>query len=212
MVASLLITLREGLEAALIIGVVLGVLHRLQHRDKGRWVWAGTAVAAAISAGSGVALARLGVAFEGRGEKIFEGMTTLLAASMLSWMIFWMQRQGSRVQASLERETHRAVAGGSRWALFWLAFVAVLREGIETALFLNAAAFSTTATQTLVGGAIGLVLAIGLGWLMFTASKRLNIHLFFRVTGVLLLFFAAWLVAQGVHDLQEAALLPTFAK
>jgi high-affinity iron transporter len=97
---------------------------------------------------------------------------------------------------------------GSAWALFSLAFVAVVREGIETALFMTAAAFSTTPTQTLVGGILGLAVAVVLGWLIFTAGRRLNVRAFFRGTSVLLILFAAGLFAHGVHEFQEAGLLP----
>jgi len=212
MFASFLITLREGLEAALIIGIVLSVLRRLGHANRSRTVWAGVLVAVAVSMAVGLALNALGVALEGRGEAIFEGVAMLLAAGVLTWMIFWMQRQGRHIQVHLESDVRAAVAAGSAWALFGLAFVAVVREGIETALFLTAAAFSATPMQTLVGGVLGLVVAITLGWLMFAAGRRLNVRAFFRVTGILLLLFAAGLVAQGVHELQEAALLPTFVE
>jgi high-affinity iron transporter len=127
-------------------------------------------------------------------------------------MIFWMQRQGRQVQAELELEVRQAVSTGSDWALFGLAFVAVVREGIETVLFLTAAAFSATAGQTLAGGALGLAIAVLLGWLMFAAGKRLDVRAFFRTTSLLLLLFAAGLVAHGVHELQEAAVLPTFVE
>jgi len=211
-VASLLITLREGLEAALIIGIVLGVLRKLGHADRSRWVWGGVVSALVVSIAVGLALNRLGVAFEGRSEAAFEGVTMLLAAGVLTWMIFWMQRQGRRVQMDLERDVRRAATVGSVWALFSLAFVAVVREGIETALFLTAAAFSATPLQTLIGGLLGLALAATLGWLIFAMGKRLDIRAFFRVTGVLLILFAAGLVAYGVHELQEAAILPTFVE
>ena len=209
MFAALLITLREGLEAALIVGIVLGVLRKLGHTDRSRPVWVGVLAAVVVSAAAGWALNALGVAFEGRGEEIFEGVAMLLAAGVLTWMIFWMQRQGRQIQTELESDVRRAVTIGSTWTLFSLAFVAVVREGIETVLFLTAAAFSATPAQTLVGGALGLLVAIALGWLMFVAGRRLDVRVFFRATGVLLILFAAGLVAHGVHELQEAALLPT---
>ncbi|HHS98236.1 MAG TPA: high-affinity iron transporter [Chloroflexi bacterium] len=209
MLASGLITLREGLEAALIVGIVLSVLRRLGHADQARVVWAGVATAVGASVAAGLAIHRLGVAFEGRGEEIFEGATMLLAAVVLTWMIFWMQRQGRQIQTGLEQDVRRATAAGGRGALFALAFIAVVREGIETVLFLTAAAFTATPLQTLLGGALGLAVAVGLGWLAFATGRRLNVRLFFRVTGFLLLLFAAGLVARGVHELQEAALLPT---
>jgi high-affinity iron transporter len=212
MLAAALIALREGLEAALIVGIVLGVLRKLGHTDRSRPVWAGVLVAIVVSIAAGLALNTLGVVFEGRGEQIFEGVAMLLAAGVLTWMIFWMQRQGRQTQAELESDVRRAVTVESTWALFGLAFVAVVREGIETALFLTAAAFSATPAQTLVGGALGLAVAIGLGWLIFAAGRRLNVSAFFRVTTVLLILFAAGLVAQGMHEFQEAALLPVLVE
>jgi high-affinity iron transporter len=212
MIAALLITLREGLEAALIVGIVLGVLRKLGRTDRRRPVWAGVVAAVAVSIVVGLMLNALGVAFEGRSEEIFEGVAMLLAAGVLTWMIFWMQRQGRQIQTELELDVRQATATGSAWALFSLAFVAVVREGIETALFLTAAAFGATPGQTLVGGALGLAVAIVLGWLMFAAGNRLDVRAFFRATSVLLILFAAGLVAHGVHELQEAALLPTLVE
>jgi high-affinity iron transporter len=212
MFASFLITLREGLEAALIVGIVLSVLRKLGRADRDKPVWIGVLAAVAVSVIAGVILNALGIAFEGRGEQIFEGVAMLLAAGVLTWMIFWMQRQGRQIQLELEADVRQAVARGSAWALFSLAFVAVVREGIETSLFLTAAAFSATPLQTLMGGALGLIVAIALGWLLFAAGKQLNLRAFFRMTGFLLLLFAAGLVAHGVHELQEAALLPTLVE
>jgi high-affinity iron transporter len=212
MIAALLITLREGLESALIVGIVLGVLRKLGRMDRSKPVWIGVAAAVVASIVAGLALNALGVAFEGRGEEIFEGAAMLLAAGVLTWMIFWMKRQGRNVQAELESDVRQAVTVGSAWALFSLAFVAVLREGIETALFLTAAAFSATPAETLVGGTLGLTIAVILGWLVFAAGKRLDVRAFFRVTSVLLILFAAGLLAHGVHELQEAALLPTLVE
>ena len=135
MFASALITFRERLEAALIVGIVLGVLRKLGHAQRGGSVWAGVGAAVIASVAVGLILNALGVAFEGRGEQIFEGVAMLLAAVVLTWMIFWMQRQGRHIQAELESDVRRATAAGSGWALFGLVFVAVLREGVETAPF-----------------------------------------------------------------------------
>jgi high-affinity iron transporter len=209
MVAALLITLREGLEAALVVGIVLGVLRKLGQADRSKPVWAGVLAAAMVSIVAGLALNALGVAFEGRGEEIFEGIAMLLAAVVLTWMIFWMQRQGRHIQTELEKDVRQAVTTRNTWALFSLAFVAVVREGIETVLFLTAASFDATAVETLVGGGLGLAIAVVLGWVIFIAGKRLNVRTFFRVTSALLILFAAGLAAHGVHELQEAALLPT---
>jgi high-affinity iron transporter len=206
--ASFLITLREGLEAALIVGIVLSVLRKLGQSNRSRPVWVGVGTAVLASIVVGLILNALGVAFEGRGEEIFEGIAMLLAAGVLTWMIFWMQRQGRQVQAELERDVRQAALTGSSWALFSLAFVAVVREGIETALFMTAAAFSAAPAQTLIGGLLGLAVAVVLGWLIFAAGKQLNVSAFFRGTSVLLILFAAGLFAHGVHELQEAGLVP----
>ena len=208
MAATLLITLREGLEATLIVGIVLGILDRMSLAARPRYVWLGVVAAVVVSLVGGIGLHTLGIAFEGRGEEIFEGLAVILAAGVLTWMIFWMQGQGKQLQDGLESDVAKAVTTNSHGAIFSLAFIAVVREGIETALFLTAAAFSTTSGETLFGGSIGLLLAIVLGWLLFTAGKRLSIRPFFRITGFLLLLFAAGLLAHGIHELQEAVILP----
>ena len=211
MLAAFLITLREGLEAALIVGIVLSVLRRLDKSKQAPSVWWGVLAAAAASIASGIALNALGIVFEGRGEAIFEGFAMLTAAGVLTWMIFWMQRQSRNIGKSLASEVEQAIESGtSTWALFSLAFVAVMREGIETVLFLTAAVFGATPGETLLGGGLGLVVAIALGWLIFVGGRELNLKRFFSVTGLLLLLFAAGLAAHGVHELQEARLLPVF--
>jgi high-affinity iron transporter len=212
MLPSYVLALREGLEAALIIGIVLGALQKIHRPDYNRFVWFGAGLAIAISLVTALILYSVGASFQGTAEEVFEGLMMLLAAGVLTWMIFWMQRQGRQIQTELEFDVRQATASGSAWALFSLAFVAVVREGIETAFFLTAAAFSATPAQTVVGGALGLSVAIVLGWLMFAAGRRLDVRAFFRVTSVLLILFAAGLVAHGVHELQEAALLPTLVE
>ena len=210
MLAAALITFREGLEAALIVGIVLGYLKKAGHIDRQRSVWWGVVVAVAASLTAALGLQALGARFEGRAEAIFEGVTMLLAAAVLTWMVFWMQTQGRRIKGQLEQEVRQAIATEQSWALFSLAFLAVVREGIETALFLSAAVFASSPVQTLVGGLVGLAAAVVVGWLLFAASARLDVRRFFQVTGVLLIVFAAGLVAHSVHEFQEAGLLPVF--
>jgi high-affinity iron transporter len=136
----------------------------------------------------------------------------LLAAGVLTWMVFWMQAQGRRIRGQLEEEVRRAAAAGQDWALFSLAFLAVVREGIETVLFLSAVVFATLPQQTLVGGLVGLAAAVLVGWLLSAATTRLPVRRFFQVTSVLLVVFAAGLVAHGIHELQEAALIPVLVE
>lgn len=208
MVAAALLAFREGLEAALILGIVLSVLRRVGRKDQERMVWLGAGLAAFLSLAAGTGLYTLGLSLEGHAEEIFEGVAMLLAAAVLTWMIFWMERQGRAIQSELEQGVRRAALGGGRWALFSLAFVAVLREGIELALFLTAAAFTMSAPATLAGGLVGLAAAALAGWLLFATTARLDVRTFFRVTSILLVFFAAGLVAHGVHELNEAGLIP----
>ncbi len=208
MLAAALITFREGLEAALIIGIVLSYLKKTGHMNWQRSVWWGVVVAIAASLAAALGLQAVGARFEGRAEQVFEGVTMLLAASVLTWMVFWMQAQGRRIKGQLEEEVRQAVATKQSWALFSLAFLAVVREGIETVLFLSASVFTSSPVQTLTGGLVGLAVAVVVGWLLFAASARLDVRRFFQVTGVLLIVFAAGLVAYGVHEFQEAGLLP----
>ncbi|MFO7696526.1 MAG: FTR1 family protein [Anaerolineae bacterium] len=208
MLPGFVIGLREGLEAALIMGIVLGILRRIGRPEQGRQVWAGVFSAIVVSVAAGILLGRLGVAFEGRAEQIFEGLTMLAAAGVLTWMIFWMRRQGRQTNSALEQSTLEALATGANRMLFGLAFVAVVREGLETALFLTAAAFNASSSQILLGAIAGLALATLLGWAIYAGGKRLNLRAFFGATGLLLLLFAAGLLAHGVHELQEAAILP----
>lgn len=207
--ASFLITLREGVEAALVIGIVLGVLSRLGQPRLKRFVWLGTLSAVGLSSIAGIGIYLMGISFSGAAEQIFEGTTMIFAAGLLTWMIFWMKTHGRKLARELEKETREAVLLGGK-ALFAVAFIAVLREGLETALFLVAATFQTGALGVLGGGVIGLGVAVLIGVLIFKTGQKLNISLFFNATGLLLLFVAAGLVAHGVHEFQEAGVIPVF--
>ncbi len=209
MLPAFLLALREGLEAALIIGIVLGALRKINRPDLRPVVWLGAALAALVSLLAGGLLTALGVSLEGRAEELFEGFTMLLAAGVLTWMIFWMNRQGSSLNVELESGVRRAMAGGTgQQALFGLAFLAVVREGIELALFLTAATFALESGGTLLGALLGLAASFLLGWLLFSATLRLDLHRFFQVTSILLILFAAGLVAHGVHEFNEAGWIP----
>jgi high-affinity iron transporter len=208
MLSAILITFREGLEAALIVGIVIGYLVKIGQRDQIKTAWAGVAAAALMSALIAWGITAVGAELEGRAEEIFEGTTMFLAVLVLTWMIFWMRSQARFLKQSLEKEVHTAVASGAAWALFGLTFIAVFREGVETALFLGASAFIADGASTLIGAVIGLAAASVVGYLLYASTVRLNVRLFFNVTSVLLLFFAAGLLAHGVHEYQEAGLLP----
>ena len=212
MVSSLVITLREGLEAALIVSIVLAYLRQVGAGHRRGEVWLGVIAAAVVSVLAAVALQALGAELEGIAEELFEGTTMLLAAGVLTWMIFWMARQARLIKGELQRSVDRALAGSARMGLFTLAFVAVAREGLETALFLGAAAFGSSPLETLLGGLLGLAAAAVLAGLLYAGTLRLDLRAFFAVTGVLLLLFAAGLLAHGVHEFQEAGVLPTIVE
>ena len=208
MLPSYLLSLREGIEAALIVGIVLGALRQMRRSDLSFVVWLGVLSASVLSVLAGVLLTVLGLGFEGRSEQIFEGVAMLLAAGVLTWMIIWMSRQARNIKGELESGVHKAAFEGGKRGLFALAFLAVLREGIELALFLVAAVFASDVGQTLVGSFLGLGTAVLLGWSLFTTTVRLDLRRFFQVTGFLLILFAAGLVAHGVHEFNEAGVIP----
>jgi high-affinity iron transporter len=208
MFPSFLLSLREGLEAALIIGIVLGALSQMKRSDLKSAIWLGAGIAIAVSLVGAVALTFLGAKFEGRAEEIFEGVAMLMAAGILTWMIFWMRGHARTLKQDLESNVRRATLNGGMNALFALAFFSVAREGLELALFLVAASAATDAMQTIIGAVAGLGVAVVLGWLLFTTTRRLSLRSFFRVTNVLLILFAAGLVAHSVHEFNEAGLIP----
>ncbi len=214
MLAGFLLALREGIEAALIISVVLGLLRKMNRSDRGRVVWLGVGGAAAISMVVAVLLNVIGAEFEGAGEQVFEAVTMLLAAAILTWMIFWMQKQGRQIQKGLEVDVREALSGGQTAALFSVAFFAVLREGLELALFLTAVNFSAPLVGGeapilgWLGGVLGLVAAAVIGWLMYESAIKLNLRRFFQLTSIVLIFFAAGLVGQAVGELNELNWIP----
>jgi high-affinity iron transporter len=202
------VTLREGFEASLIVGIVLAFLERTGRRDAFWPVWIGTFAAVAISVAVGVALFAIGAEFEGRAEAIWEGSVMVLAAGLLTWMVFWMRRQARTIRRHLESQVDQALQMGSAFALGLVAFVGVLREGLETALFLLGTFEGSNATTSLIGGLLGLGAAVVLGYAFYRGSSRLDLRRFFTVTSVLLLAFAAWLLFGGLHELQEGGVLP----
>lgn len=208
MAASFLITLREGLEAALIVGIILAYLAKTGNRDKAGAVWAGTALSAAVSLIAGAAIFMTAGSIEGRAEVLFEGTAMLTAAAVLTYMIFWMRRQAINIRAHLQAQVQTALDTGSVVALGTLAFVAVGREGVETALFMFAAVRAATPLAATAGGLLGLAAAVALGYVLYRGTYRLNLRAFFNVTSMLLLLFAAGLLARGIHEFTGAGLLP----
>ena len=208
MISALLIALREGLEATLIVGIVLGYLGRIGRRDRMGFVWAGVMTAAAASALIAITMRVIGADLEEPYEQIFEGTTMLIAVAVLTWMIFWMRYQARFLQRDLERQVQLVVARGQSWGIFALAFLAVFREGVETALFLAANAFAADAFGTVVGTLLGLGIAILAGVLIYKFAVQLDVKIVFDATSILLIIFSAGLIAHGVHEFQEIGWLP----
>ena len=212
MFPAFLLALREGMEIALIIGIVLSALRKTNRKELSSTVWGGVVVAAVLSVALALVLTRLGTSLEGRAEQIFEGLMMMTAAVVLTWMIFWMQNQSHVIKDGLETNVRRAVGKTGTWALFSIAFVAVFREGVELALFLSATAMASAPGATLLGAVLGLGAAVLIGWAFFTTTIRMNVHMFFQVTSILLVLFAAGLVAHGVHELNEAGWIPVIVE
>jgi high-affinity iron transporter len=210
--ATFVIALREGIEAALIVSIVLAYLKQLGRTDGSRLVWWGTGLAVLLSAATGTVIFSVGADFEGTAEQLFEGLVTLTAVGVLTWMIFWMRRQGARIKSDLQHKVDSALVSGG-FALSALAFVAVLREGVETALLLFAAAEGTAVeggavAAQLLGFGLGLALAVVLGVLLYRGGVRMNLRTFFKVTGAILIVVAAGLFAFSMHELQETGWFP----
>lgn len=208
MITSILLSVREGLEAALIIGIVLGTLRRTGRSDLNRPLWAGVFSAVIVSLLTALLLRAIDEELAGATEQIFEGVTLLLAAGVLTWMIFWMRRQSGSMKSQLESNVNRAANLGGGGALYFLAFIAVVREGIELALYLTAASLTSSSIQTLLGTIIGLLSACLLGYLIYSSTIHLNLQRFFTVTGLILILFAAGLIAHSVAEFNEAGIIP----
>ncbi len=201
--ASILITLREGLEIALVLAVMIAYLVKTGRGGALRPVWAGTAAAAAVCIATGVAFHLAVGEFVGKTEQFIEGTLAFSAAAVLTWMIFWMRANSRNLGGELRGRIDTAL-GQSAWALGLVAFVAVAREGFETVLFLlGAEAGTSSGGEVILGGVIGLAIAAVIGLAFYRGSERVDLKRFFHVTGLLLILFAAGLFAKGVHEFRE---------
>jgi high-affinity iron transporter len=208
MIASFFLSLREMLEAALIVGIVLGALRKVGRSDLNRFVWLGVLSAAVVSLLLGWALKELQISLEGNGEVLFEGITLLVAAGILTWVLVWVQREGNALRNTLEGGTIRTALAGNGLALFLLAFIAVVREGVELSIFLVAASIGADLGTALLGASLGLLVAVAAGWLIFSSTIRLSPRGFFAVSSIVLILFAAGLVSRGVHEFNEIGIIP----
>jgi high-affinity iron transporter len=207
LVGSALILLREGLEGALIIAIVLAYLNRLGRRDRFPTIWAGAGAALAISFGVGVVLFSTIGNLEGDARRLTFAIIMASAAAVLTWMIFWMRRQARAVKGELQTKVDQALVAGSAGAA--VVFVGVLREGIETVLFFLAAAGQTSTVNSLVGGGLGLLAAVVLAYAFYRGAAWLDLRQFFMVSGAIVLLFAAGLLSRSLAEFQVLGYIPT---
>jgi high-affinity iron transporter len=205
---NFLIGLREGLEAALVVSILVAFLVRTDRRSVLPKVWLGVGIAVAVSAGVTLALALAQQQLTFEAQETFGGGLSILAVGFVTWMIFWMRGAARSISAELRGRMEHAIELGST-AVVLMATLAVGREGLETALFFfTAAQAAGQTTEPLIGFLLGIAVAIVLAYLIYRGAVRLNLGRFFMITGVLLVFVAAGILAYGVHDLQEAGVLP----
>lgn len=209
MYESFLVVFRESLEMALIVGIILAYLKRAGLTRYDNAVYMGIVGGAAVSALAAYLISVFWGEFTGVREEIFEGVIMLVAAVLLTSMIFWFFRQQKHIRANLEHVVQKFWNKWSGVGLFLVVFLAILREGIETVLFMSAIFVNNSATAQVAGaGFFGLFFALGLGYLIFVIGKKINLRYFFMGSNVLLILFAAGLVAHGLHELQEAGVIP----
>ena len=210
--ANLLIALREGLEAALVVSIIVAYLVKSDRRDALPKLWLGVGLAALVPLVAGAIMTWGPKTLTFQAQEILGGTLSFVAVGLVTWMIFWMGKNARELKGELEGSLSKTLAeGGSGWGVVWIAVVAVGREGVETALFVWAtvrSSIETSIMQTTAGVVTGLVLAVVLGVLIYQGAVRINLRIFFAVTGYFLIVVAAGIVAYGIGDLQEAGLLP----
>ncbi len=207
MLANALIGLREGLEAGLIVSILLAYLVKTGRRSALPGVWAGVALAVALSLGAGALLTFTTAHLTFAQTELLGGTLSIVAVGLVTWMVFWLRRTARGLKGELQGRVDTALATGGL-ALVAVAFLAVAREGLETALILWSASRSTTGSTPLLGALLGLGAALVLVALLYRGALTLDLRRFFTVTGALLVVVAAGVLAYGVHDLQEARFLP----
>jgi high-affinity iron transporter len=205
--SGFLIGLREGVEAALIVAIVLAYVVRTGNGRHIPKIWIGAGAAAALSTAIGLVIFSTVGSFQEPYEQLFEGSAMLLAAAVVTWMLFWMRRQSMNLRGELHSAVDRVLTEGTAWGLAVLAFTAVIREGVETALFLvgQATSSDTGAPSVLTGAVVGLGGATLIGWGFYRGSRRIDLRRFFRWTGIALVFIAAGLLSHAVHEFIEVA-------
>jgi high-affinity iron transporter len=206
--STFVVVFREALEAALIIGIILTLLWKLGARRYARHVWAGVAAALVLSLGLGSWLSSLADSAQERMGPIIEGVISLAACAVLTYMFFWIEKQARHLKTDIETRLERAIPAGDRIAIMVLPFFAVLREGAETVLFLKAVSMQSGGAVSWAGGLSGLALAVMVVLMLFVGGIRVPLQALFRSVGVFILFIAAGLLGYGLHELGEVGWVP----
>jgi high-affinity iron transporter len=210
--ATFVIFLREGVEASMIIAILLAYLNRIGQREHFRDIFLGVGAALLLAGAGGVVAYETIRSYDGsRAQTIFETCTYLLAAAVLTYMTFWMRNHARGLSKELRSRADAAIDGRARWGLGLLAFQAVGREGLETVVFTLAIIFSTSAASALTGAVIGLAVSLVIAFVIYRLGHQLKLSRFFTVIGVLLMIFAAGLVADAVQNMQELGWLPVLS-
>jgi high-affinity iron transporter len=208
MLANFLIGLREGLEAALVVGILIAYLRKIGQGERTRVIWAGVFTAIAASAAFGSFFTISSFELEGNAEPFVSGTLSFIAAGLITWMILWLAKKARFLKAELEGALDRAIATGAG-SLFALAFFSVGREGLETAIFIwNGALASSGSTTVVAGTFLGLAVSVVLGWMLYLGALKINLAKFFRYSGIALVFVAAGMFSYAIHEFQEIDLLP----
>lgn len=208
MLVSFFIAFREGLEAFLIIGIIISYLFKIEERRYVKHVIYGVVLAITLSIGIAYIFELLLGGFEGRIEKIFEGSVMLLAVVVLTYMIFWMNRQAKSIRSDIEVSVDKSINKGRVFTLLFLGFIVVFREGAETVLFFRAISYQVNSTELIIGGLVGILSSIVLALIFFASTIRVNFSVFFKVTGILITLIAAGLFSTAIHEFQEAGVIP----
>ncbi|OHD10617.1 MAG: hypothetical protein A2Y41_00825, partial [Spirochaetes bacterium GWB1_36_13] len=204
--ANFIITFRETLEAALVVGIVLSILKKMEEEKKNKYVYLAVISGIAFSFLGAFLFESLAGGFKGRAEQIFEGIVMLSGAFLITTMILWMMKQ-KNISENLASKVTMHAEQSNPLGIFLIVFIAILREGIETVIFLSASSEMSGGNFNILGAVLGIVSAIILGFIFFNMTKKMNLKLFFNISGILLILFAAGLVGYGVHELEEAKIL-----
>lgn len=207
MIESFLITSRETLEASLVVGIVLAYLNRTNNQSYKKTVYYGILFGILASILSAFIFTIFAHGFEGKAEKIFEGTTMLIGAFLLTTMILWMMRQ-KHILKKIEGRVEKHLMGAplfSHIGIFMVIFIAIIREGVEAVIFLNAINYASGIN--FLGGTLGIIAAIAVGYLFFVSTRKINLKKLFSVSSILLILFAAGLTAHGIHEFEEAGVV-----